>query len=821
MSGRYLVIAVPFLLLTAPFLSLVAASGPVPSDVGASPHLSYDRDGDHIDDTITPSSSFPIRTFVHIGPGHSVQVAGQRLDERGYSSGRPLGRLPVIPVQIPDMDAVKRASHFPFVSAIERDGEVWFTVDTSAKAAKVVPSGTYSPHTAHDLGYKGEGMTVAILDLGIDNEHPTLKGSFVAGADFSKPETPLQPRDGTYDPDDHGSHGTAVASVLAGRGDEGEFVGVAPRTGVIDLKMSDLNPAYQSNMAEAMEWCLDHKDTDWGNGHVGIDVISMSALTDTSPDSTLGQLQRMIAEAGIPFIQAAGNDGVKQGEQPATYWWSDNVIIAGGIEDMRTVDRTDDRYWDVATYGPRESDGDDDPYDELKPDVVAPASNLTVASGSADMSDASGWHVASGTSYATPHVSGIVTLMVQANPGLAQLGGTEVVETIRELLHDTAEARGEPYDPSLSNRYNSRYGYGIIDGYEAVKAALDMRTVNHPPQIQALEAEPSTTTYGSKVQVTVRASDPDGDQLSYFLDGGGGTVTGDGPSWEWTAPAEAGKYVLTVRVTDARGLSAWDKASVEVNDPGGEEPLEEENKDPSILVLRSSRTVLTVDETITIEVTASDPDGDELTYSWTVTGGQVQGSSAKVTYKAPSYPGDFKVTVTVSDGQGGEDSSSVRLRVEERIDEKVPPDVEMVRLEPDIVERGDDGEKVVLTAFIVEGSSDIDEVFADLSSIGDGMKPMRYSGKAQGQDDEDVYTLDIDLASDLRPGSYAITVGCRDVDGNEAREVTVTLTVLKDGSAGNWEDEKKIGDSVYMASALILALVIVAGTMTMGKRRKD
>ena len=626
MSNRYT------LLLTSILAIFFLTSGlAIPAQISNDePYVStqnyyFDLDNDKIDDAITSETQFPLWTFVHVADGFSTQEVAKAicaldsLDSQDSLDSDDAGQVtilryvPVIVTKFDTYESVRQASELTAVSVIEMDRPIKFAMDVSIQAVKAAPSALYSSGTAHDLGFYGDGVTVAILDLGIDNEHELLEGSFVAGADFSRPESALYPRDGSYDPDDGNGHGTGVASVLASRGDiNGDYVGIAPKAGVIDLKMSDLNPAYSRAMADAMEWCLDNQYTDWGGGKIGIDLISMSALTETTPGSTIGQLQEQIAEAGIPFIQAAGNDGVQHGDQPATYWWSDDVIIAGGIDDLNTVTRADDVYWDQATYGPRQSDGDEDPYDELKPDVVAPAMNLTVAANSENsgVTPASGYQQVGGTSYATPHVSGIVALMMEANPKIASLGGKNVLETIRQILHETAEARGEPYNPSLSDKYNEHYGYGIVDAYEAVLKAVELSIKNDPPEITSFKLSQKSVKPGGDVNVSVSASDPEGDTIFYDLTASGGEVAGTGPTWTWTAPQSEAIYVLKVTVSDGFGGENSRTEEVTVtNDPGPPPPPPPPgNQPPVISSFTASKLKIEPRETVELEVVALDPE---------------------------------------------------------------------------------------------------------------------------------------------------------------------------------------------------------------------
>ena len=77
--------------------------------------------------------------------------------------------------------------------------------DIANPAVKAKQSAEYSPHAAWELGYTGKGIAICIMDTGVDDSHPSLAGKWLGGVDVSKPQTPLTPRDGTFNADDPGS----------------------------------------------------------------------------------------------------------------------------------------------------------------------------------------------------------------------------------------------------------------------------------------------------------------------------------------------------------------------------------------------------------------------------------------------------------------------------------------------------------------------------------------------------------------------------------------------------------------------------------------
>ena len=739
--------------------------------------------------------------------GENLDVMGSIREELGklnLEMGEPLRYVPYQKISIDSYEILSDILAIEGVENIIEEASVENSIYVSAKSVKAVPSSNYSPDTAHDLGYRGEGMTIAIIDSGVDNEnHPTFIGSFVAGADFSSPESPLNPRDGSVDPDDLDGHGTGVASVALGRGDSTGTItnmGIAPEAGLIDLRIRKLGPTMENPISAALEWCMDNKDTDWGNGFRGVDVISISAGLG-SPDGPVHSLIKACVENGMPVISAATNSGEPFESDPnGPNYWSDDSIIVGGTEDKDTVDRSDDEYWPQSTWGPRSDDGDDNPYDELKPDISAPASNIMVAEASDKNSPGPimGWSVASGTSYATPHVSGSVALMLQANPDLKPRPGKNPIRTI---LHKTAEARGEPYDDSLSEKYNVHYGYGILDSYEAVREAERYLDSNFPPVIRSLEIVPGTTTVGSECRVTVEAYDPDEDRLTYEISADGGSLTGDYPEYRYIAPSDPGTYVISFTATDTFGASASRIAEVEVEEG-------EPNRPPRIIELYSIPAEVKVGMTASIIASAEDPDGDSLDYFWESSSGAITGSGSDVDFEAPDQAGTVTIDLRVTDPYGAEDSETLRLTVFEG-PVGSSPYIERLSLQPDRIREGTSNVDVIITARIVRMESPIDRVFADISSTGEEqLLELKDDGKLPDPEAEDnEYTGKLPPVKDLEMGTYEIEVLAVDTEG---RTSTSSITFTVQAPSEN-EIEGGNREGIGLNSLLIISMVTIVG----------
>ncbi len=817
MSGKgYLISAILCLiLLVVPLLSPNAFSSHFPISTDLSPTRSFDRDGDLIDDSIDWTDA-PVRTFIHLEKGDvDRDLAAARIASAGADVRFVYEVVPVLSAIVHDRKEALLIVDIPGVNVIEKQRELPVYLDISAKAVRAARSDVYSQQNARNLGYAGDGITIAIIDSGVDNEHPSLEGSFVAGADFTNPAAPT---DGTFDPDDRNGHGTGLASIALGRGVDGEYEGVAPAAGLIDLRVfiypTPLTQAAE-NLVTALDWCYQNQDTGWGvGGYSGVDVISLSM--GLGPEGgAIAEAVNTLSLSGVVVVAAAGNSGGQAGGDENAYW-PDGAIIVGGIDDMNTVDREDDLIWSRSTYGPRPSDGDSDPLDELRPDLVAPAVEISVASFSltSNVQGASGWSQGSGTSYASPHCSGVVALMLEANPAIIP---TPLSNPVRKILHVSSEQMGDPYDDLVSPIYNERYGYGMLDAYDAASAARDHTGANGRPQILSFEIRPSTTTIGSICSVRVQAVDPDEDLLSYEISADGGSITGDGPEWEWSAPDEPGYYTLTVVVSDPSGSSDTSRSSVQV-----EEGIP--NRPPLITSFESSRASLPAGESCTLTVTAMDADADPLTYSYSASDGAIEGEGSVVEYTAPGETGSVRITATVRDGRGGEDTEEITLDIRD-VSEPVPPVINLASISPSVVEGGAGNVTLIITAKVEddEGLEDIESVFVDLSPLGKGATTMMYDD-GEGADStrgDGVYTVEVTSLSGVEAGNYSITVTVIDLSGLTHS----TALDLEFRSIGF--DEVEMGKSVTvdpMFAILIITLLVVIAVIFLiyvRRRRKE
>lgn len=564
----------------------------------------------------------------------------------------------------------------PGVTFIEPVPDIKPFLDISAPAVKARESEEYSPNTAWELGYSGKGVTIAILDTGVDDGHPSLNDKFIAGADFVGAAGMVTPKDGSYNPDDDTGHGTAIAGIAMGTGGNDEiYRGIAPEARLIDVRVS---LGRGGNLLSAFEWCMDNRDTDWNNNgeddYDGIDIVSLSLGGDENSDGTgpACQLLNQMVDMGIVVVVATGNNGPNNdglGDIAAT----DNAITVGNLDIRETINREDDEIHTTSSRGPREDDGDEDQYDELKPDVVAPGTNIMAPDFNLIGQNSDGYSESGGSSYACPHVSGICALMLEANPELRP-------KYIKKILHETAEAKGEPDVPDLSDKYNYAYGFGSVDAYEAVNVAKTYQIANRPPVIESVIATPQFVRPTEEATITTTATDLDNDPLIYEYSAPAGEIIGTGPVVTWVAPEETGDYEITVIVDD--GLETSQPGSVIVtvdeNPPNHPPVIERVDVDPTEVDPGGSSN---------ITVIASDPDNDEIFYDYTPTGGQIIGTGPSVVWVAPNSAGEYQITISVNDGELT-DETKIKITVEVGPDNK-PPDIESFTSDKNRVETGD------------------------------------------------------------------------------------------------------------------------------------
>lgn len=498
------------------------------------------------------------------------------------------------------------------VVMVHRYGQVIFYGDVQTQNVKARNSTIY-PNGAWDFGVTGKGVNIAMVDTGVDNEHPGLVGKFVAGYDAVcyNPSDPncvlngfgIRPTDGTFDPDDGNQHGTAcmgmaTATGIEADGSQSEFYGSAPDASLVDVRIGTdagagpfenyvLEQEFYESAMNGIQWIIDNKDTAWEGADEslhGIDIISLSwGITSHEGGGSDGtDMHSMILDeamqAGVVVSVAAGNDG-PDNDGLSGMGSSDLSITVGASDDGNTIDRSDDTVASYSSRGPRRDNGDNNPLNELKPEISAPGTNIIQAEGCVTSGtcnnfigqDASGntyTSRGSGTSYAAPSVSGILALMMEANANLT-------TAEMKEIIKFTAERKGEATQPDVDPFWNRDFGWGIIDAYEATKLAILLNEQNLNGQIDVFTQvhlnQPTLTNNTSEIDSDMYVIDGFAwnqmgsvNSVEYRIDGGEwmsasfeDTETTLGPleRFQWTIGLDLDKLPLGDVVIEIRGLS--------------------------------------------------------------------------------------------------------------------------------------------------------------------------------------------------------------------------------------------------------------------------
>ncbi len=278
------------------------------------------------------------------------------------------------------------------------DGKVHAEVDPNVEQV-------HAPE-AWAAGYDGTGAKVAVLDTGYDPTHPDLAGVVTSSANFTSDPTVV----------DGNGHGTHVAATIAGNGtgSAGLHGGVAPGARLIVGKVLDSNGQGDDSWVLAgMEWAVAN----------GADVVNMSLGGDPSDgtDPLSQAIDELSASSKTLFVVAAGNDGPDAG----------TVTDPGAADAALTVGAVDssDYLAYFSSRGPRSGDHG------LKPDVVAPGVGIVAArAAGTSLGDPvdSLYTSLSGTSMATPHVTGLAAILAAEHP-------TWDGERIKEAIVDSTD----------------------------------------------------------------------------------------------------------------------------------------------------------------------------------------------------------------------------------------------------------------------------------------------------------------------------------------------------------------------------------------------
>ena len=269
--------------------------------------------------------------------------------------------------------------------------------------------GLIGADAAFEQSYLGRGVRVGAVDSGV-NPHPDLAARLLNGHNY------MEDADDETDTSDRYGHGTRVAGLIAGAGENG-YIGVAPMAELVPLKITDGKSVRVSAVCRAIYGGIDD---------YGCDVLNLS-LGITDDYQSLREAIDYAEQQGVTVVAAVGNTGKDTTYYPAGY---DSVIGVGSVDQNQNVSSRSNRNGSVFLTAPG--------VDVRSTDSLG------------------GYTLSTGTSFAVPQVTGAAAVLMG-------IDGTLTAAEIRSLLAQTAIDRGaEGYDESC--------GYGILNVAGSVAA---------------------------------------------------------------------------------------------------------------------------------------------------------------------------------------------------------------------------------------------------------------------------------------------------------------------------------------------------------------
>lgn len=310
----------------------------------------------------------------------------------------------------------------------------------------------HADQVVKELEITGKGIVIGQTDSGVDGRHPQLVENY-RGADTSDNYNWYDPWNSSPFPVDLSGHGTLTLGIAAGKD-----IGIAPDAkwiGCVNLARNLGNPA---KYLDCMQFMLapfpqggdPFKD---GDPSKGANIVNNSwgcPDVEGCDAAVYDDAMQALTTAGIFMSSAAGNTG-NYGCASVT----DPIAIYASVFTAGAVNQNGDLS-SFSSFGPVLVDGSE----RLKPDILAPGEMVTSSY------PGGGYSTADGTSFAAPHVTGVVALMWSANPAL--IGD---VESTMKILRETAKDYGGT--PPICGEVGQAVGAGILDAYAAVQAAIN------------------------------------------------------------------------------------------------------------------------------------------------------------------------------------------------------------------------------------------------------------------------------------------------------------------------------------------------------------
>jgi serine protease AprX len=307
------------------------------------------------------------------------------------------------------------------------------------------------------LNVTGKGVTVAVIDSGVDFTHPDLADAMVANVKVSPlgDEGPLPPLEGLPNTDNSSGHGTHVAGDVAGRGtaSDGAFKGAAPGASLVGIGAGEGLTVHTRGVLQAYDWMLEHRQEH------GIRAVNNSfggGFDPFDPEQPLNKATKAATDAGIVVLFAQGNDGDEMTmNSSANAPWV--IAVAAGTQSGGMTDFSSGGL-DADVGEPLAFDVNDlagDPRRPLRmglyhPSIVALGEYVVGARAAGTLvpvlglrhdlalpaGDQARYTIMSGTSMASPEAAGIVALILEANPALRPADVKRVLQITGKSIAD-------------------------------------------------------------------------------------------------------------------------------------------------------------------------------------------------------------------------------------------------------------------------------------------------------------------------------------------------------------------------------------------------
>jgi len=407
--------------------------------------------------------------------------------------------------------------------------------------------------------------------------------------------------------DDDNSHGTHCSGIVAAIDNGIGVIGVAPEVELYGVKALDSGGSgWSDDIAAGIIWAVDN---------ASVDIISMSLGSDY-PMSLVGDACDYAETNGVLVLAAAGNDYKNMRRNTVDYPGAYASVIA-----VAATTSSDARAYFSSTGSQVE--------------LAAPGYSIySTVIGS--------YGYKSGTSMATPMAVGVAALVMSADPNLTNV-------EVRSILGDTAVDLGTP-------GRDIEFGFGRVDALAAVVAVEPIEPIDNEQPIANVQS--LTTDEDNQLAVTLTGSDLDDDILTYIIvsNPSNGLLSGNAPDITYTPDENYnGSDSFTFKVND--GIVDSDLATISITvDPINDSP-----------VAYDQAISTTMDTSVEIILSASDVDGDELSYTVGVpSNGGLSGQAPNLTYTPnDSFSGEDSFTFKVNDGTVDSNTTMVSITVSE------------------------------------------------------------------------------------------------------------------------------------------------------------